>query len=667
MKMRFKRLSIFLLFTLPILYFLFTMLFFSPFEEPFGRIDFAVPRDVDLFVCKEGLMDDFDRFPVPRFFRQLEVNSEWRAFTRTEHYMEIASGLELERYVGMVREAVADLPLIDPLKDVLGREIAFAGKFREGGDIPFSYAAFFRCSWKAKLAFELFCWDWARGMAGDDLLSESSSFSNPEGYRTLVLGDGREFYLKRSADLVLFGDDEELVKEICDLIRMEKAAIDLSLGGRLAYREVVSFDAGNGTDHVDIHANLEQVFNRVSFDDEWKENKIDFSVMTAMDIFDPSFFKTAAVSLKTGSHIDIESRIDLNTESVGEAETGFFGIESVPIEKKLDFLSSMLPEDVFFAGCARVNLELFLKIMENNLDPEMKKLINDTIRNGRRYNRNWDVTGIWDFIEKLDDTFGDMLYVALRPRGVDKALKRGIQPLPIIGLVLEIKNMEYYKSIEKTVVEMQNSKQLNFEMWQYKSLIHGCRVKGIKPPDMDDIEQIAYTVLDDRYFLLATSSSFLQDMLNARRQAGRSLKESAKYRPVSEFLKGHGNLAFFLDADGVKSALHDYAVYWAEVNSQLDLEAERKKIEEEVVRREFPKYAGRETLPADVERKVDRWADARMQEIEQKIEDVEIPRLTSEFRKRLEWIDLINSVTLVMNINISDMDLSVRISSLFSE
>jgi len=117
----------------------------------------------------------------------------------------------------------------------------------------------------------------------------------------------------------------------------------------------------------------------------------------------------------------------------------------------------------------------------------------------------------------------------------------------------------------------------------------------------------------------------------------------------------------------VKSALHDYAVYWAEVNSQLDLEAERKKIEEEVVRREFPKYAGRETLPADVERKVDRWADARMQEIEQKIEDVEIPRLTSEFRKRLEWIDLINSVTLVMNINISDMDLSVRISSLFSE
>ena len=151
MKRKLRLFGIFLIFAIPLIYFLFTLLFFSPFEEDFGRIDYIIPRNVDIYLSKAGLKDDFYEFPVPKFYTELEISHDWRAFTKTELFRKVSGELNIEGLVQQIKENTEELPFVNPVDDFIGREVAVAGNFREGGAFPYSYLAFFKGSWKTKL------------------------------------------------------------------------------------------------------------------------------------------------------------------------------------------------------------------------------------------------------------------------------------------------------------------------------------------------------------------------------------------------------------------------------------------------------------------------------------------------------------------------------------
>lgn len=665
MNKRVKRFFVFLLFAVPILYFLFTLLFFSPFEESFGKVEYVIPREVDFFVAKAGLDQDITDFPTPDFYRDLEVNHEWRVFKETDMFRELMGGFDIDRMLDEVRTNMQEVP-IDPIKDVLGQEIAVIGTMTEGGAKPFTFLSFARVSTKIKLAYELFLWDMVRGMTGDPMIADSSLLADPAGYHTLSLSDGQEFFLRRELDLLIFGNDEHLMQEVCSLISAESASIDLSLGGTSAYAKEIASLEELETGHIDFHLNLERIFRLAEFDDHWRENEVDFSVMTALQIFDPSYFKCATGALTGNEYLDLNANVDFYTEQVREAETGFFNMDSIPIKSKMDFLTGMLPQDVYLAGCINIDVERVLKMMETNLDPDLRRLITDLIREGRRFNTKWDVMETWHLIEKLAKTFGNVVSFALRPRDVDKPLIPGVQPVPIIALVLEIRDMTQLMNMEKTLIELQTSNRHNFEMWKYKNQIANCTIKGITTPGADDIEQVAYTILDDRYFIFATSAKFVEDMLNAKMSPNSSLKSSTEYQPAAQFIGSHGNMACYLKTDGLKWALHNYAVYWAEINSFIDFTEERARARKRIIQSEYPKYARQPKLPTNIENKVVSLVDAEMDELARRREDDEIPRLTQEFRDNLVWFDLLDSFVLTVNVNVNDFDIGLRLESVLT-
>jgi hypothetical protein len=664
MKKRIKKLGIFLLFAIPILYFLFTLLFFSPFEDAFGKVEYIIPREVDFYVSKLGLENDVTDFPVPDFYNLLEINHQWRAFTRTDFYRDLSGELDMESRIEEIRASVRDMP-IDPIADIAGQEVAVIGTLRQGREPTF--LAFFRASNKVKLFYELFTWNWVRGLIGAPMLEGSEFFSEPEGHYALVLADNQEFFMRRCSDLIIAGTDEALMKEVSGLIEAGAASIDLSLGGSNAFEAKVARDERLDTDYLDFHIDLEQLFKLATFDDDWRANDIDFAVMNAVDIFDPSFFRSVTGALRMSRYLELDAKVDFFTDEVKEADTGFFTLQSVSLKDNLENLTSMLPQDVYLAGYMRIDLKKVLQIMSDNLSPDLRKLITDLLREGRRFNTKWDVMELWDLIDKLAATFADSVYFALRPRDVDKPLIPGVQPLPIIAVIMEIEDMVLVKRMEDTLRELQNSNRHNFEMWKYKNTYHGCMIKGITTPGADDIEQIAYTILDDRYFILATSAAMIEDMLKARASDQLSLRSAPKYQSAREYIKGHGNMACYLDIEGLRWALDNYAQYWAEVNSWIDYETERQTSRKKILQREYPKYARSNKLPSDVEKKVEAWVDMEMEELARKREDEDIPMLAEEFRKQLVWIDLFDSVTLTLNVNLNDFDLGIRISSLLSK
>ena len=77
--------------------------------------------------------------------------------------------------------------------------------------------------------------------------------------------------------------------------------------------------------------------------------------------------------------------------------------------------------------------------------------------------------------------------------------------------------MKRFQNIEVTVREMQNNSHLNYSLWKMVEDIQGCMIKGINSAGSNSSEIISFTVLDDQYFILATSSKFILDMLQVRK------------------------------------------------------------------------------------------------------------------------------------------------------
>ncbi len=666
MKKKVKRFFLVLVFLIPLLYFAFTLLFFSPFEEDFGEIAFIVPREVDLFVSKIDLEDDFTTFPEPVFYQDLEVDHEWRTFTETELFTELSGGRDPDDMIAEIRDAIRDLP-IDPVADVVGRQVAFAGNFDSDG-VPTSFLVFFRASLKTKLAYELMTWDMLRGLAPDPLIAESTVDFDPRGFVVLTLADGETtYFMKRCADVIIAGPSEKLMEDVAGLVDLGKDSIDLSLGGTQAYRDKIELIVHEDEDLVDFHVNLDTYFERTTADDELKANEIDFSVMTAMDIFDPAYFESLTGTLDLDRSVVLKARSEFHTQTVQEAKTGFFDQDSIDLKESMSELAGMLPPDLFVAGCARLDLQPFLTILEKNLDPDLRALINDLVREGGRHSLKWKLSGTWEFIEYLDRIFGPKVCFALRARAKDKPIKPFEQPMPIVALILEIEDHPRLDLLEEVVINLQDNRRQAFDMSRLSGDRYGCEIKIIDPKGMEDLETITYTRMGERYFVLATSLDLIEDIVRAwaRPEPRYELQSVPLFQRAMETFTKYGNLAIFADMEGLRSAVDDYAEFWGSLQIEQtpeETKAQRRTVKARVQRAEGIRSVGGRISEEDEARLEELVDEEMIRLLEERIER-EAPAHAQEFRERFTWMPLLQGLSLSVNVTVHSVDWALRLET----
>jgi|GEM_PF-3536873 len=670
MKKKVKKFALVLVFLIPLLYFTFTVLFFSPLEEEFGPVEYIVPREVDFFINKYDLAGDFAPFPVPKVYLDLKVNRDWRSFSESEFFQRIIEGRSIEEIFADTQQKIKDLPF-DPLEDLIGEQVSVAGTFTSNGTLE-SFLLFCRGTWKAKFYFELMTWNIIRGFFPDPRLSESSLEFDPRGFMALTLSDGRTFYLKRCADVMIIGNDDELMMQVADLVSLGKDSIDLSLGGSHQYYEKVTKVDHESREIVDFHINLESFFSHMAFDDAWRENQVDFSVMTVMDIFDPAFFLDVTGTLDLSESVRIDTRTEFNKQNVQEAKTGLFDLDSIKIRENMAELANMLPSDIFLAGCVRLDILEFLQTIESNLEPELRTLINDMVREGGRYSIDWKMSGTWEFIDFLDKTFGQKVFFALRSRNRDdKPLEPYEQPLPIIALIFEIADPKRVKLLDDIVVNLQNNRRRGFDVSKLEKDWYSCEIKIIDPKGVEDVESITFTQMGSKYFVLCTSLDFVVDIVQSWGRPEERLKLTGDplYQRSSKAFSDYGNLAMFVNVDGLRNTLEEYARFWAFL--KCDQTPEAVKQERERVRARLlngGRYKGRENdLAGEELERFEELVDSEMDRIIQQRYEEQVPVLMHEFKTNCTWLNLLKSVAFTVNINTHDMDIITRLETILEK
>jgi hypothetical protein len=133
-------------------YFSFATFLFNPLEGGYEPgVATLVPRDVDVFVARADLIDDFDDELVLRRADELAAGP-WGNFANEPAFAELRTQYDSVRE--QVKEQLAQLPLsAHPLSIFGGAEFALAAWFDKPAPGGVEWAVYGRGNWMAKLAF----------------------------------------------------------------------------------------------------------------------------------------------------------------------------------------------------------------------------------------------------------------------------------------------------------------------------------------------------------------------------------------------------------------------------------------------------------------------------------------------------------------------------------
>lgn len=459
MKKATRRLLVILLFAAGLSYFAFTLIFFDPLEGSYMdgfeagvpvALEYAVPVNVDFFFHKRGLEEDMDteQFPVPRAWEDVELARNWRQFENSPLYQDLAGELALEAKVEQVREVTEQVPILHPLTDAFGRDVAVFGRVAGRGFEKAEVCALFLGSGKAKLAYEV---------AGSGLLR--SLFGMPfevteddVGVRCITLADGQSLYVHRQKDLFVVGSGPNLVKESLHLLDLGR---EQSLGYTRRYHGTVAQDvaefaglsvkpaADTGAEapqenRVQLHANLQALFSLVDFDDAFLEHRGEVSRWLLARLFSPRYFRDCTLDIGFGESLDVRGTIVFDKAQAEATESGFYDRRTFGLRDAMDRAAALLPEDTYFVMAARLDLRQFLPKLVTGLsevDPPARQIMDELIAQLRKARPDFKAGNALEAARAAASFLGEDVVVALKR---DTYFGPPEDAMPLIAIFLEV-------------------------------------------------------------------------------------------------------------------------------------------------------------------------------------------------------------------------------------
>lgn len=452
-----KRTLIVLAFVVGLSYFAFTLVFFDPFEGSYmdeheGKavaLEYVVPREVDFFFHKRALENDFElgEFPVPSAWDRIRLSRRWQKFERTPLYDTLKEELQLGEKIGQIQDATAQVPLLDPLTDLVGRDLAVFGRIKGRGYEESEVAAVFLGSGMSRFAYEAASNGLTRSLLGMPFEVEE----NEDGVRKFTLESGDEIHLFRHKDLFIAGTGPLLLAEIVQLMEMGK---EQSLGWSKEYHNTVAQDVAvfagmestAPTEEEDLeqrlqmHLNLSSMFSLVDFDDTFLDPREQVSRWLLGKLFSPRYFNKFTLDLGFGDTIDLRGMFGYNRDAAESSQTGFYNRKTFELRQAMDRVAALVPEETFLLLAARVDMNRFLPQMVQGLtqmDPESREMLDALIQAVHSVQPRFAHLDAMQLANHLAGMIGDDVVVALKR---DDYLGAPEDPKPLLSIFLQVKD-----------------------------------------------------------------------------------------------------------------------------------------------------------------------------------------------------------------------------------
>jgi len=667
------KLGVALVLLLPLLYFAFTKIFFDPFEGTQPPFVALVPRDMDLFVHRESLATDIEEFPEPRFLVRLRRTRAFRDLEETAWWKSLQWPRELGSATASARAALADSPL-DPLADVLGRDVAVVGRLPQAGAGEAQYALMARLSDRAKLAISLLDHDAAlqRALPGATLATVDDADVPGNSYRRLDLPAGGAlaggtWYFVRKQDLLIAGQAEGLVR---DLLRATDSGAESSIGISRLWAEGLPPALGEPSARFSAEFQLDfaRLLARLEAGESLAEKHPDALRNALSKLMDPRLFGDIVGRLDIDENVVLRAHADLAAPDATVTRAGLLGSSSFKAGERLSSVAGLLPQDI--SGLVTLNVEIrpLLQTLAEALGPEQLTLLNSSLRDLARYSPAWKVDNVAGLTIYLSRLLGEEVTLAFRP--LDHDIPAGSQPLPLIALILHVKDLNLWNEFDDVIVR--GSKALGVPDDQRFKVDEGVGVRKWLGVVNLPMKEFAYIVLDPDLArnsgtaVVATDNDLLREIVSIYTNSRSSLAAKPGLRAaVSSFRDARANLVAWCAPDSLLKVLAPYGEWLAEDETRVDLKPVRQRKRSELLAGpEYAAWRGKEDeLPAEVEKQLNDRLDALLEGQEKARRTEEVPRLAKAWLEKQQWLNLITSGSLALRLGEKNADLVVDLQT----
>ena len=645
-------------------YFAFSTFLFNPLESDLeADVAALAPRDVDFFFAKADLADVFDPFPELAARDRIEKHPAWQAWARSPEYAALDRELAIEKTLGELRAATAQLPLgLDPLDVFGGRDLAVAGYFRVADLAQADWAVYGRANWAGKLAAEALRYPGAIGLAKQGITATVE-----DAHVALRGGQlSREVCVARIRDVVVVATKKELVLAAHDLV--SKAYADSFYQSATYADHIQNANREAAHDELEIYVNTRKLLENLQFKRSWPDVKSqDFLPAFAGRLFQLGGVKTAIGVLGIDEGIALDVHGELSWELLTPDQAKLYRTRGFDRDQILLDVAKLAPADTSLFLYGHAPIGDLLRLMLASAEPALKTNLEDAFRNTGKYQ------SLDQLINELDASLKDRFALIVRPNDYPPdpdGPPHNDDPVPAIMLVLWTRNVEAIQNLRRTIGDQGpkfglqgrnpgepgffKHSEAGFETREYWSqfvpgtgiIISGDRGElTIVTNALGMLGHVAktYDVGGDKYPQLAEEPRF-------QALVGSSLPR--------------GNALVWANPKTLAPILRAQAQRIAEDSIVIDWKLERARVEAEVLRESFPGKQ-RSSLTPEEQAQLDSIVDPKLDLVRARIKSEQVPAKMAEQERLVQYAEAVTSALamLAFDPKTKAFDLSVRLTA----
>lgn len=614
---------------------------YNPFEGDLKDVRDAVPREVDFYVRKTNLREDFGGdeglvvargvLPRPDFWDSLSDANGWRDLQPGPFATSFRRDLvpQLQQAVdGLAQLQEASGGFLDIARDLVGKEMALAGYTEDRSKQPPQplqqpwWCLYARVSWRLRAAHGLMGWS----MVQDQARAAGVEISEVEGLFQLKSPQLREpLFLARRLDCLMLGNSKEIVVQS---LRLADGSVDEQPFGLAAhYSEGVttpmqrwmdasqaddpsSFEFSAATNSIDSFRRFAATWPDANNRDSMNErvlasflNLKGWNSITGALMFEPGKLSTFG-------------RVVLNSNLHSAFQTSFYRAEKQDKEQWLTPFLRMTPESACAAAALRVPAGEFLTAMYEALLPNEREMFDDAMR--RCMFQGAQLADARDLIDKLKLSLLPRMGFVFRKNVPDTAKNEKGElyvpvvaraPIPQIAWVFwlrqDIRVGAEGRTPAEDVVEM--LRKYGSAVFKFAN-IYNLPVGGLPEPvweftnpQIPGTGEIA-TIVFREFLVLSNSGPLIRDILRTRYNfdGARSLLDGEQYQRIADELPSALNGFVWLRGAKLLEVLDDYRKASEQQNVEPDPEwiMQQRSSAEDVVRRaKYSQYPSLASMP----------------------------------------------------------------------
>jgi len=651
-------------------YFAFTTFLFNPLEGRYeGDLAALVPRDVDAYVARRGLAQEFRRFP-PEAGRTglvdaLASGDELRASPGVQAYLESAEWEQLRGELGIdaavaeLERSLAQLPLrIDVLRAAGGRALAGAAYLPAGVPLEQAdWAIYARLNWIGKLGASLLRHPGLLGL-------EKQGISAQVAEDRVRLSGGqlkRPLWVARLADVLVLGTSERLVGAAIDLRQRQG---EDSFGQSARHADEIARRNASG-EAFELFIDVPKLGQALQWPGVWPDPRAQELVPASLArAFQLSLVRELAGALEFDGGVRFGARSALSSEQMSPLMKRLYrqrGFDRAQVAEAARYA----PADASLFAYAHLGIGDVLRTLYDSAEAAARSNLDDRARTVWGHQ---DATKLFD---ELDVALRDRVAFIARPNDYPDEGEQGPphndDPVFAWALIAWIEAPAKLTEIEAKI--RGNPGQFGIQgrnpgtSGVFSNLVQGgYRVTEYWSQLVPGTGHVATAVAGD-IFVISNAHRLIGQILATyyggdARQA--QLEDRGEFAALLDAGLDYGNVLVWLDPRSGAATLGRQAERWAQDGLAINWKHERARIERNVLK---DSYQGRkaDALTPEERANFELEVDAAARQFEQEVRSERVPVLYANYERRIAWAQMARAALFELALNEKWIELEARL------